>query len=127
MTDPSRRWIRLWQGPRNRVAYAVRHGAKSLLRASTAKVRPGLLVVLLIALAPLYIIAIQPELHASGDTIDANDSPGSLPFSVVNVTPCVTTSEGADLNCSVSYTAGNSLVLSVSLDTGSLEFDTPSP
>ncbi|MGC2278317.1 MAG: hypothetical protein WA571_20040, partial [Candidatus Binatus sp.] len=84
-----------------------------------------MLVVLLIALAPLYIIAIQPELHASGDTIDANDSPGSLPFSVVNVTPCVTTSEGADLNCSVSYTAGNSLVLSVSLDTGSLEFDTP--
>ena len=43
----------------------------------------------------------------------------------MNVTPCVTTAEGADLNCPVSYTAGDSLVLNVTLDTGSFEFDTP--
>jgi hypothetical protein len=84
-------------------------------------VRPGLLIVLLASLAPLYIIAIQPELHAS-----SGKSPDSTPtYSVVNVTPCVTTAQGANLECPVSYTAGDSLVLNVSLDTGSDTFFTP--
>ena len=88
----------------------------SCLSASRAMVRPGLLVFLLAGLVPLYLIVIQSELHAT--------SP--LPtFSVVNVTPCVTTTAGTDLSCPVTYTAGNSLVLNLTLDTGSLTFETP--
>src|ERR1700719_1594943 len=88
----------------------------SCLSASKAVVRPGLLVFLLAGLVPLYLIVIQSELHAT--------SP--LPtFSVVNVTPCVTTTAGTDLSCPVTYTAGNSLVLNLTLDTGSLTFETP--
>src|SRR5580692_5716946 len=96
--------------------------------AHRAMVRPGLLIALLVGLAPLYLIAIQPELHASGDTTTQNaaDDP-ALPatFSLVNITACVTTIAGTDLVCPVTYTAGNSLVLNVTLDTGSLDFETP--
>jgi cell division septation protein DedD len=124
----TRLWTRCWTAAFERLAKPFWDATARSLKASRAVVRPGLLVTLLIAMAPLYIIAIQPELHASGDAtaVHAPDSPGSSPtFSVVNVTACVSTAEGADLDCSVTYTAGNSLVLNLSLDTGSLDFDTP--
>jgi hypothetical protein len=118
-------WIRCWRAAfGRRLAKPFSDAIAWSLGASRAMVRPGLLIVLLIAMAPLYILAIQPELHASSN----NKGPdGSTTFSVVNVTPCVTTAQGAELECPVSYTAGDSLVLNVSLDTGSDTFFTPSP
>ena len=113
-------------GGSRRLARGLSRVAASFPSAPRAMVRPGLLIALLLGLAPLYLIAIQPELHASGDTGNETDAPAlSATFSLVNITACVTTTAGTDLVCPVTYTAGNSLVLNVTLDTGNLVFETP--
>ncbi len=52
-------------------------------------------------------------------------TPTAAAFSVVKVTSCSTSTGGTDLKCPITYTAGNSLVLNVSLGTGSTTYYAP--
>ena len=58
-------------------------------------------------------------------TPTATATTAAAAYSVVKVTKCVTTTANSNLSCAVSYTAGDSLVLNVSLGTGSTTFYTP--
>ena len=61
MTNPARLWIRCWSAASKSLSRAVAPG----LSASRAIVRPGLLIALLIVLAPVYLVLTQSGLHAS--------------------------------------------------------------
>jgi CSLREA domain-containing protein len=63
-----------WNAGRKLLARALSHAAASSLSASTAMVRPGLLLALLLALAPVCLILTQSGLHASGNTITVNNT-----------------------------------------------------
>ena len=75
--------LRLWRvrgtGASKRVARGLSRAIPSGLGRSRAKVRPGLLVVLLLVLAPVCLFLSQSRLHASGNTITVNtiDDPGN--------------------------------------------------
>src|SRR5271163_430297 len=72
-------WSKSWRGISERLARVLVRVVALSLSASKAMVRPGLLVALLIVLAPVCVIVIQSELHAGGNTIIVNttDDPGN--------------------------------------------------
>src|SRR5208337_4569750 len=74
MTDPAGLWTRFWRAFSKRLARALSPAVASGLSASEAIVRPGLLVAMLIALAPVYVVLTQSGLHASGNTITVNNT-----------------------------------------------------
>ena len=69
--------LRLWTGwgtaVSNRLARGLSRAIASGLDSSRAKVRPGLLAVLLLVLAPVCLFLSQSGLHASGNTITVNN------------------------------------------------------
>ena len=68
MTDPARLWTRCWNAFSKRLARALSPAVAWSLSASRAIVRPGLLVALLIVVAPVCLVLTQSRLHASGNT-----------------------------------------------------------
>jgi CSLREA domain-containing protein len=73
MTDPARLWTRCWNAFSKRLARALSPAVAGSLSASRAIVRPGLLVALLIVIAPVCLVLTQSGLHASGNTITVNN------------------------------------------------------
>jgi predicted outer membrane repeat protein len=73
MTDPARLWTRCWNAFSKHLARALSPTVAWSLSASRAIVRPGLLVALLIVVAPVCLVLTQSGLHASGNTITVNN------------------------------------------------------
>ena len=65
MTNPTRLWTRYWSAASKPLARAWSRAVAPGLSASRAIVRPGLLIALLIAFAPVYLVLTQSGLHAS--------------------------------------------------------------
>ena len=80
MINPAEPRTRSWRAAvSKRVARTLSPAVPLGLGASRARVRPGLLVVLLLVLAPVCVFVGQSRLHASGNTITVNttDDPGN--------------------------------------------------
>ncbi len=74
-TNPARFWTRFWPAAPSKLFARAASGPS----ARRAMVRPGLLAVLLLVIAPVCLFLSQSGLHASGNTITVNttDDPGS--------------------------------------------------
>src|SRR5579862_5993965 len=77
--EQSRNWTRVRAGVARSLPRFLSRAVASLRVASKAMVRPGLLAVLLLVIAPVCLFLTQSRLHASGNTITVNttDDPGS--------------------------------------------------
>jgi hypothetical protein len=73
MTNSAALRNKWWNAGRKLLARALSHAAAWSLSVSTAMVRPGLLVALLLVLAPVCLLLTQSGLHASGNTITVNN------------------------------------------------------
>src|ERR1700720_4614980 len=74
MKDPARLWTRCCGAISKRLDEALSPAVAWKLSASRAMARPGLLVALLLVLAPVCLILTQSRLHASSNTITVNNT-----------------------------------------------------